>query len=633
MSAADLMLDSAIISALGWTLVHFLWQGCLIALIYWFVCALAPRHAAGLRYWIGLAGMLLSLLALVATFSLLYAPDARFGPQAVSAMAVNPFLVLSGHLPDGLALLESGIEPVLHWVVMIWMIGVFWISLLVARDGFEVRGLLHHGVVATEAQLQISLENYKAKLGVQMAVRLVASTRVLVPMAVGCLRPVILLPVSVLSRLPQDQLEMILAHELGHIRRFDYLFNLLQVLVETLLFYHPAIGWMSRRVREEREHCCDDLVVRVCGRPATYARALTNLEVMRSTKLRAAVQATGGNLLTRIRLIVDGDQPGRKSNVAQFALAGIAGLLLAFGTQQGYSLSTELNRVAFSAQLQASDVQWKTWGRSRAAWGEGVSGYAKSMRKKQLAVLKQAVLKIESMSWKHLVEPDFDFEEYANRDKPEHEGLVFESFHTSVVPQIDPPDSGAAALQAQAPHMHAPQGIAFRENSTLPELIKVSAVLSALPSESPQIRTREMASSGKYAINPSRVTVKPLKSRVPNYPWRARKEGIEGFVELEFSVDADGRVADVEVLDAMPAGVFEEAASKAISRWTFAASEVAGSRYRQVFDFELQEEAKMSPRHRSCFSTGSRTCSQLSTGVFVVWVNDTTKDAEHIGIN
>ncbi len=621
MPIADLMLDSAIISALGWTLVHFLWQGCVIALIYWFICVLAPRHAAGLKYWAGLSGMLFSLLAMLLTFSLFYAPEARFGPKSGSAMAVNPFLVLSGNLPDGLLLLEAGIEPVLHWVVVIWLIGVLWFSVLTARDGLQIRSLLRQGVVGTEVQLQIALENYMAKLGVQLAVRLVASTRVLVPMAVGCLRPVILMPVSVLARLPQDQLEMILAHELGHVRRFDYLFNLLQVLVETLLFYHPAIAWMSRRVREEREHCCDHLVVRICGRPATYARALANLEVMRSPRLLPAIPATGGNLLTRIRLITDDELPGRKSNFAQFALASIAGLIVAFGTQQGYSLSSELNRVAFSAQLQTSDVQWKTWGRSRKAWGEGVSRYAQSVRKKPLAILK-----IDSMSWQHMVRPDFDFEEFASRDKSNHEIRVLED----VVMQIDPPP----LLPAAQPDMDTRQHSALQEVSTLADPVNAPKAPALALMESPQARMLETAATGKYAINPGKAGITPLKSRAPNYPWRARREGIEGFVELEFSVDADGRVADIEVLEAVPAGVFEEAASKAISRWAFsAASADTGSRYRQVFDFELQEVVKASPRHRPCISTGSRTCGVLSPGVFVVWVNGTTRSDEEIVLN
>jgi beta-lactamase regulating signal transducer with metallopeptidase domain len=388
MSAADQLLNSAVIAALGWTLVHFLWQGCIIALVYWLICALAPRHGAALRYWTGLAAMLLSLLIMLLTFILCYAPEARFGLETVAASAVNPFLVLSGRLPDAWLLLESGIEPVLPWMVVLWVVGVAIVSIRTIRDWISVGKLLREGLVSTEVQLQVALESIKEKLGVQLAVRLLVSTRVVVPMVVGLLRPVILMPVSVMARLPQDQLEMILAHELGHIGRFDYAFNLLQLALETLLFYHPAVTWMSQRVRQEREHCCDDLVVRVCGRPATYARALANLEAMRSPAFVGAIPATGGNLLARIRLIIDRHSPARESRLTQFTLAAIAGLAVALCAQHGYTLSSELNRVAFSVQLQAADVKWKTNSRSREIWGEGISLYAQEQRKKQLAVLK-----------------------------------------------------------------------------------------------------------------------------------------------------------------------------------------------------------------------------------------------------
>jgi TonB family protein len=124
----------------------------------------------------------------------------------------------------------------------------------------------------------------------------------------------------------------------------------------------------------------------------------------------------------------------------------------------------------------------------------------------------------------------------------------------------------------------------------------------------------------------------PLKARPPNYPWQARRKGIEGFVKLEFSVDEEGRVKDVEILDAMPEGVFEKAASRAISRWTFEEAEQSGARYRQVFDFELQDIERGPPRSRPCVLTGTRTCGIVSPGVFVVWVNETTRHTEGTGV-
>jgi TonB family protein len=627
MPTTDLLLNNALIVALGWTLVHFLWQGCVIAFVFWLICLFSPRHATTLRYWAGLSGMLLSLLAVLLTFAISYAPEARFSIGGDTPAAVNPFLVLSGRLPDGWVLLEAGIEPVLPWIVLLWFSGVLLSGLSTVREWLGVRRLLHDGIVATEVQLQLAMERIKAKLDVQLPVRLLASTRVLVPLAIGCLRPVILMPVGVLARLPQDQLEMILAHELGHIRRFDYLFNLLQVAMENLLFYHPAIGWMSRRIREEREHCCDDLVVRVCGRPATYARALANLEVIRSPAFMSAIPATGGNLLARIKLIIDEESPGKRSVTLQFAVAAVAGLMVAFGAQQGYSLSTELNRVAFSAQLQGSDVQWKTWARSREAWGKGVEHFGQSARKQQLVKMKS-----ESLSLRHLPEPQTDFQAIANPVHAVESQLAMQQLAVTVGVKNETFDIAAEMLPTAPMTLNPPADLLVRPDDSQPgfkaEIVQLQAASAARPGK-PSVSQRYEALAGNATV----AKIVPLKSRPPNYPWQARRQGIEGFVELEFSVNSAGKVTHVEVLDALPEGVFEKAASRALSRWTFAAKEHAGSRFRQVFDFELQDVERGPPRSRICAVTGSRTCGIISPDVFVVWVNETTPKTKEEGLN
>src|SRR4029453_16064180 len=125
-----------------------------------------------------------------------------------------------------------------------------------------------------------------------------------VPTVIGWMRPVILLPVAAVAALTPAQVEAILAHELSHIRRHDYAVNLLQTIAETLLFYHPAVWWVSKRIRAEREHCCDDVAVRVCGDAVSYAHALAELESWRVTSTVMAVAATDGSLLARVRRIL-----------------------------------------------------------------------------------------------------------------------------------------------------------------------------------------------------------------------------------------------------------------------------------------------------------------------------------------
>jgi beta-lactamase regulating signal transducer with metallopeptidase domain len=174
------------------------------------------------------------------------------------------------------------------------------------------------------------------RLALDRAVRIVESSAVSVPAMIGWMKPVILLPAAALSGLTPGQLEALIAHELAHVRRHDYLVNLLQTAVETLLFYHPAVWWASRQVRTEREHCCDDLAVGVCDRVA-YVTALANLAAF-SARPRFAMAATGGSLLRRVRRLL-GQPPadhGRASGwIAALAIATIGGALVAATTRVG----------------------------------------------------------------------------------------------------------------------------------------------------------------------------------------------------------------------------------------------------------------------------------------------------------
>jgi uncharacterized protein (TIGR03435 family) len=142
------------------------------------------------------------------------------------------------------------------------------------------------------------------RMGIERPVRAVISRGVDVPGVIGWLRPVILLPPATAMGLTPEQLEAVLAHELAHVRRHDYFVNILQMVAETLLFYHPVVWWTSKQIRRERELCCDDLAVRCCGDPVTYARALTTLEKMRVTVSGLAMGSTGGPLLYRIQRLL-----------------------------------------------------------------------------------------------------------------------------------------------------------------------------------------------------------------------------------------------------------------------------------------------------------------------------------------
>ncbi len=189
------------------------------------------------------------------------------------------------------------------------------------------------------------------RMGVTRPVGVLISALADGPSVVGFLRPVILLPAATILGLPSEQLEAVLAHELAHIRRYDYVVNMVQVLAEALLFYHPAVWWTSGRIRRERELCCDDEAVRVCGDALRYARALTALERIRVMTPSLALGGTDGPLAYRIARVMGAAQEDRLPS----KLPGLAGLCLSLVLAAGY-LSMNLNRVRAQAPIDPQGV-------------------------------------------------------------------------------------------------------------------------------------------------------------------------------------------------------------------------------------------------------------------------------------
>jgi beta-lactamase regulating signal transducer with metallopeptidase domain len=286
---------------LGWTLLHFLWQGILVAALYALARALTGgRMSARGRYAIACA----ALLAMTA------APAVTYWWLVTSAHAA-PIADLAG---PGARQVSSGVaySPVTDpWqqampaIVMAWFVGAAGCSLRLLMGFISVAALRRSPPAPVLTEWQQILDRLIERMQVSRRVRLLPTNRVDSPSVIGWLRPVILAPVGVLSGLAPQQVEALLAHELAHVRRHDYLVNVLQGIAESLLFYHPAVWWISNQIRTEREHCCDDLAVEASGDVLVYARALTALESMRPTHFKAALSANDGSLLRRIQRLAD----------------------------------------------------------------------------------------------------------------------------------------------------------------------------------------------------------------------------------------------------------------------------------------------------------------------------------------
>ncbi len=257
---------------LGQALIHFLWQGALLGLVCWLGLRLteSPRT----RYALAAATMAVMALAVPATMLVM---------TAESGTAVERLRGASGLVLDTD---WGGATPSWPWIPLVWACGSLVLSMRAVAGWTLARRRTSSGQACPAWQQRVDV--LAARMGLGRVVRVFENTHIDAPQVFGWLKPVLLLPAGALAGLAPEQLEAVIAHELAHVRRNDYLVNLLQVAVECLLYYHPAVWWVSRRLRVERELCCDEEAVELCGDRLLYSRALLRLEETRAGFAMAA---------------------------------------------------------------------------------------------------------------------------------------------------------------------------------------------------------------------------------------------------------------------------------------------------------------------------------------------------------
>ncbi len=555
------------VDALGAVLLHFLWQGAGLGLIYLLLRPMCPR--VGARYRLGM-GMLLAL-ATCPVVTIFYLWPAAGSTAATASGMLAPALTGSIAAVAGDAISTAGLRELLPWLVAGWIFGVVVIAL---------RSLWHWRRLARLAHNAIALPEWEAKLtqmcrrfGLLRPVRLLASASVATPMLIGLIKPVILLPLSMLSGFSVHQIELIIAHELGHVRRWDYFANLVQVVIETVLFYHPVVHWISRDVRNARENCCDDLVLNLAkGNPIAYARALADLEELRHDLdvVAPALAASGGVLLARIRRIVgaEGHDPLPRNNTWPVLLVAAAVVCLVVRPQHAVPDLTGPALVTALANAPAQNLAIMSGNPQLAA------GAVKPEAGKP--ALTAAAMAVDTR-------PAVSAPVAARVATTLAEAAVI----TAPV-RIDRPHIEKIVLAGNTPVHDIASTRALPLTETLPSQAELSAAASTEA--------------------PTRLHVVP-----PAYPPRAMSAGVEGNVELEYSIGADGAVRDIQVLHASPEGVFNAAAQAALSQWRFEQPDAteAEQRYRQNFAFTLAPGSASGGKQKCQQVLGSLICRHL----------------------
>lgn len=542
--------------ALGWTLLHFIWQGALVGVVFLALRALIPAHHSNARYANGLAALALMLIFPLVTLFAMLRPEAQI--ESVSATVVTSAIaaVEAAH-PAGMSVMDG----VLQWIVCVWLAGVL---LMAYRSWYQWRSLMQvaHKWAQSDPTLEAAMRTLVDRFGFVRRIKVLVSDRIDTPILIGWFKPIILLPTAVVLGFPRQQIELILAHEIGHLRRYDHLVNLAQALVETLLFYHPVVHWISREVRNEREICCDTLVLsKTSGDPCEYARTLAALEELRQPAAQLAIAANGGELLERVRRILSGQRHMKRSARWPwlFAVAGAA--------------------VAFLVALRVERLE-----PVQVAGPDLLSDSVSVARIVPEAAFAIAPLRLQVLASRREVEP------LAIRpaEPAETAPLQVASARAAL------PEKSEVALVVTDAVPESPSRPAMVKSEVLPAVAEAAPEPPAIaPSPQAEARPASLATADVTAEQtPPSPRVVDRKAPVathtvsPEYPDATVSNQTER-VKLEFAIGPDGGVRDIRVVSEQPAA-FARAAERALKQWQFARGSFAPSakkRYAQTFVF------------------------------------------------
>jgi beta-lactamase regulating signal transducer with metallopeptidase domain len=348
-----------LLQTLGWTLLHFVWQGAALAALL--AVSMAVCRSASARYALAVGALVLMIACPVVTFSWMQrqtSPAVRAGAQGASSWVGAHAVNAVASTPSGAPAAESRAEQPtgMLWLVEAWFLGVLLLSLRTAGGLLVIARMRRKEIKPVAQALYEKCVALQLKMGLGRVIQYCECFRLEAPAVLGWVRPVVLLPAKALTGLSEDQIEAVIAHELAHIRRLDCFVNLFQIAAETLLFYHPAVWWASQRIRAERENCCDDEALAVCGDVLNYARALALMEEWRAAP-SLLMAANRSPLAQRVVRLLGLEGAGGRIRMAGLAVgfACLAGAVLAGNAFLGVAHAA-LGAGASAKQEQGSSV-------------------------------------------------------------------------------------------------------------------------------------------------------------------------------------------------------------------------------------------------------------------------------------
>ena len=561
------MIDSQLIHTIGLVLIHFTWQGLVIGMLF-AAGRLAMQGASAVaRYnW---AVFCLLLLALTPPLTFAWLSTAS-GSEAVTGLATMSESFQAGAASSVSSSSGWTLSAFLPVIVGLWLCGVLLMSARLGTGWWHVNQLRRHADFRMPPAIRSQLERLASELNLTRQVGLAFSNRIAGPMLIGVFRPLILLPVGLVNRLSPRELEMVLAHELAHLRRADHLVNLFQNIVETLLFYHPVVRWVSNVIRAERELASDDQAAHLTGDRICYAETLLKLEKERGDRLQLAIGMADHQLVTRVRHLLAPKPRQTGSIISGMALLTVVLISLLAGL-----VSTGLK--VLSEQEPAEMTQ-------PAPIVEAVSTPPAPARTEALEVIASTDVMPEPDSPPMVEVLSADILQPEPRaTAPASEPLVSEpeivnepAELTATREPAEPAGTAESGTAPSAPPPREPVAEALPSEEPLAEPNDhepVDMVIASLPEPS-EVQAQTDEALQLAALEPMReARIRGgalLDQSAPAYPPGAVHQRLEGRAEVRLTVDRDGRVVDAVIIEESPRGYgFGKAAVQAVEQWRF----------------------------------------------------------------
>jgi len=648
--------SSPILTSLALTLLHFLWQGLLVAIVLKSALLIFNSNKPQLRYALSALAMLVNLLLPIITFIIIYQTEVTSVNTLASSLALNEF-IQELKQPDALFTyreLTETLPLLLPYLSVLWLATITLLASKLLIEISTVSKLPKQGTVAPNDELKSRFDKLVKQISLNVTPRLLISLKVEVPMAIGWLKPVVLLPATMITGLNNAQLEMLILHELAHIRRHDYLVNFLQTLVEILLFFHPAVLWVSKQMRNEREYCSDDIAVQHCGNAIAYAHTLADTASLctkthNHTIPNMAMAASGGDLKQRVIRLVD-HHCAPSNNISKwFASATIIFSVLLLSSKQ--LLTMPLLDIWYNENpwKQFSQIKSNNTKNDREISNsieshavkeqESINvvnedAAAKSIAQQLLAPIEQPLQKhiqqTQAPTLKETENQPVNKQSLASTSKPaqtqpksQTDTITDKQFTTKLdnLTSKVPTKSKRHVENKVASDSLMVEKAFERTNLNNPyqqELVQLAvssasntSQQNAKPFESKAVKLNHVSNNQAVKNNnnifptpsPLKETEKTstkavwqnaeqLKSVDPVYPSAAKRKGIEIEVKVDFTIDINGKIKNIQFDPQNHINYFKSSIRSAIKKWRFLPAKVDNkpveSQMSKVFAFSLQ---------------------------------------------